>query len=141
MRSRSAVVALTCLLTASACGDLQTTVQESAAHQDPAQIRLFYGGIETTAHIPVNTGTSLPVEVRLYAANGARLVGFDDHFRLTGTMDPTTLGHAAPASGSTLVLDVTVVAPPETHGTLRITVEHLDTGTTRTFGPFEVLAH
>ena len=137
---RSGITAAALFLTLS-CGDPQAVVQETAAHQDPAIVKIFEGSIETTSHLALNTGDTLRFEVRLYAASGARLVGFDDHFRLTGTMTPAALGSAARVAGSPLELDLGSTAPPLTLGALHITVEHLDAGTTRTFGPFEVLVH
>jgi hypothetical protein len=69
--------------------------EETAGTGEPpevAAVRLFIKDSEVTSHVPLNRGQLERLEVRLYAANGSRIIGFDDQFQLTFTFTPTSLG-------------------------------------------------
>jgi hypothetical protein len=123
------------------CGDPQSTVLESTADQPAASARIFWVGVEVTQHIPLNAGESIRMEVRLYTPSGARIIGNDDKFTLTHVFTPAGMATGTPVAGSPLQVDFAATGAPDTHGTLSITVRHATSGTTRTFGPFEVLLH
>ena len=134
-----ATLASLCVLSLS-CGDAQLAVTETSAHQDPASIKIFWGNGEVTQHIPLTAGETARLEVRLYAANGARIVGFDSHFQISFSFSPTSLAVEGPVAGQPLLRDV--LGPTRgAHGTVMVTVVHTDMNSTKTFGPFEMLLH
>ena len=123
------------------CGSDQAVMFAAAEPPEPASARLFINGGDVTHHVPLNSGFSQEVEVRLHAANGVRIAGYDDHFVLSIEVIPASLATASDVAGRPLVKLLTPTAPPDEPGSLRVTVHHAHTMTTRTFGPFDVLVH
>jgi hypothetical protein len=109
---------------------------------DIASVRLFDGvGTELTFHMPLNTGETTRVEVRMYAANGRQIVSVTGGEELTFTFSPSTLASSTPVDGEPLIRDVTPTDPPGTLGTLEVALHFLADASTKTFGPFDVLVH
>jgi hypothetical protein len=121
------------------CGGEQTAA--TGEPPEVAAVRLFIKGEEVTIHVPLNRGQMERLEVRLYAANGSRITGFDDQFRLTFTFTPTSLGTVTAVPDKPLFKDITPSTSPGLLGSLTVLAEHEQTMTSRTFGPFEVLVH
>src|SRR2546422_10533568 len=75
MRTRLPLRALGVVLLAACGGSPPTGGGSPADPQDVASVRLFNSGLgELTFHIPLFPGDTLPVEVRMYAANGSQIV-------------------------------------------------------------------
>ena len=110
--------------------------------QDVASVRLFDGaGTELTFHMPLNTGETAHVEVRMYTANGRQIVSVMGGEELAFTFSPSTLASSTPVDAEPLVRDVTPTAPPGTLGTLEVALRFPGDSSTKTFGPFDVLVH
>ena len=109
---------------------------------DVASVRLFdAAGTELTFHMPLNTGETTRVEVRMYAANGRQIVTVAGGEELDFTFSPPTLASSTPVAGEPLVREVTPTAPPATPGTLEVALHFPADLSTKTFGPFDVLVH
>jgi hypothetical protein len=143
----SRAISLRCMLSvlllavSVSCGDPQATVTETGVDQDPASIRIFWGNGDVSQHIPLTAGETARLEVRLYAANGARIVGFDSHFQISFAFSPPSLAADAAVANAPLFRDVTTGPSAGAHGTVMVTVVHVDMGSTKTFGPFDMLLH
>jgi hypothetical protein len=126
-----------------ACGAPHPTGGESPADpQDVASVRLFDGaGTELTFHMPLNTGETIRVEVRMYAANGHQIVSVTGGEELDWTFSPSTLASSTPVDSEPLKRDVTPSDPPGTLGTLEVALHFPGDQSTKTFGPFDVLVH
>src|SRR5688500_18868975 len=124
-----------------ACGSEQAVTFTGLEPPDPASVRLFVNGADYTDHLALNTGFTQEVEVRLYAANGVRIRGYDDHFTLAVQFTPLTLVNAAAVAGRPLFLAMTSTAAPDSPGSVSVTVSHPHAMSVRTFGPFEVVIH
>src|SRR5437660_10363397 len=75
MRTRLPLRALGVVLLAACGGSPPTGGGSPADPQDVASVRLFNSGLgELTFFIPLFPGDTLPVEVRMYAANGSQIV-------------------------------------------------------------------
>ena len=135
----AAALGLTLLLTR--CGSDQALVFTSAEPPEPASVRLFISNFDFTSHLPPTSGSDTELEIRLYAANGARITGYDDHFVIALAFDPATLATSTDVANRPLWKIVTPTAPSGELGALRVSVHHAHTMTSRTFGPFEVLIH
>lgn len=127
------------LLFAISCGGEQT----AGAGEPPevAAVRLFIKDQEVTSHVPLNRGQLERLEVRLYAANGSRITGFDDPYQLSFTLTPTALGTVSAVPDKPLLKDIAPSTTPGLLGSLTVLAAHQPTMTNRTFGPFEVLVH
>lgn len=121
------------------CGGEQT----AGAGEPPevAAVRLFIRDLEVTSHVPFNRGQPDRLEVRLYAANGSRITGFDDQFQLTFTFTPASLSTVTAVPDKPLLKDIVPSTTPGLLGSLSVLTGHQPTMTNRTFGPFEVLVH
>lgn len=124
-----------------ACGSEQLVQFTATEPPEPASARLFLGSAEVTQHVPLNAGQTHRLEVRLYAANGVRVTGYDDHFELAIELTPASLATATAVAGAPLFKDLTAAATPGDAGSLRVASFHAHTMTGRTFGPFDVLIH
>ena len=138
LRSTIASIALAVLV---ACGSEQAVTFTSAEPPEPASVRLFIGRSEVTQHVPLNSGFTDVLEVRLFAASGARITGYDGHFVLALEFLPATLVAVAPVRDEPLLRALTPAAPVHEAGTFRVSLYHEHTMTARTFGPFDVLIH
>ena len=127
------------VLFAIGCGGEQT----AGAGEPPevAAVRLFIRDQEVTSHVPFNRGQPDRLEVRLYAANGSRISGFDDQFQLSFTFTPASLGTVTAVPDKPLFKDIAPSTTPGLLGSLSVLTGHQPTMTNRTFGPFEVLVH
>ncbi len=134
-----AVCATACL--ALGCGSDQDVTFTSAEPPEPASVRLYLNGGDVTHHIPLNSGFPQEIEIRLHAANGVRIAGYDDHFVVALELSPASLATATDVAERALVKLLTPTAPPDEPGSMRVVVQHVHTAMTRTFGPFEVLVH
>jgi hypothetical protein len=134
-----AAIGLACAI--AGCGSDQQILVASAEPPEPASVRLFINNFDFTTHIPPTSGADTELEIRLYAVNGARIAGYDDHFEVTLEFLPATLASTTPVANRPLVKMVRPTAPAGELGSLRVSVGHLHTMTSRTFGPFEVLIH
>ena len=141
MRALGAIVAAIAAISSAGCGSDQSLVFTSAEPPEPASVRLFLNGGDVTAHVPVNSGFPLEIEVRLHAANGVRISGYDDHFIVALEVDPPELADVSDVENRPLVKLVTPTAPPDEAGTIHVSVLHTHTLVSRRFGPFEVLIH
>jgi hypothetical protein len=109
---------------------------------DVASVRLFDGaGMELTFHMPLATGETTRVEVRMYAANGRQIMTVTGGEELDFTFAPSSLASSTPVNGESLIRDVTPTAPPGTPGTLEVALHFPADASTKTFGPFDVLVH
>ena len=133
------VAALTLMLVA--CGSDQAVEFTTAEPPEPASVRLFMEAGDVTAHVPLDKGRTHELEVRLYAANGRRLTGYDDHFEITIEVQPASLASVADVVDRPLVKTLVSSAPAGEAGSIRILVRHPHTGASRVFGPFDVLIH
>jgi len=142
MRNRLPLGAF-CVALLAACGAPHPTGGGSPANpQDVASVRLFNAGLgEVTFHIPLFPGDTLPVEVRMYAANGSQITRVTGGEELEFTFSPSTLASSTAVIGESLVRDVTSSAPAGTSGTLEVALHFPADLSTKTFGPFDVLVH
>ena len=104
-----------------------------------AILRLFDStGTDISMHIALVAGKMDRVEVRLFAADGTtRITG---GVKLAFTFSPTSLAQAAPLD--TLIWTLTPTAPPDSSGSLSITVTQPTNSTPiQKFGPFQALVH
>jgi len=140
---RTGLCGILCLALMAACGGSHPTGGGSPADpQEVASVRLFNTGLgELTFHIPLFPGDTLPVEVRMYAANGSQIMSVMGGEELAFTFSPPTLASSAPVNGASLIRDVTSSAPSGTPGTLEVALHFPADQSTKTFGPFDVLVH
>src|SRR5438445_38235 len=119
MRTRLPLRALGVVLLAACGGSPPTGGGSPADPQDVASVRLFNSGLgELTFHIPLFPGDTLPVEVRMYAANGSQIMSLTGGEELAFTFSPPTLASSTSVNGESLVRDITTSAPSGTPGTL-----------------------
>src|SRR5438034_10090187 len=91
MRTRLPLRALGVVLLAACGGSPPTGGGSPAGPQDVASVRLFNSGLgELTFHMPLFPGDTLPVEVRMYAANGSQIVSVTGGEELDLTFSPPT---------------------------------------------------
>ena len=124
-----------------ACGSDQAVTFTSTEPPEPASVRLFINGGDVTDHVPLNSGHPQELEVRLHAASGVRITGYDDHFALSLQVTPASLATSSDVAGRPLVKLLTPTGPAGEPGSIHVTVQHAHTTTVRTFGPFELLVH
>jgi len=140
---RTGLCGILCVALLAACGGSPPTGGGSPADpQDVASVRLFNSGLgELTFHIPLFPGDTLPVEVRMYAANGSQIMSLTGGEELAFTFSPPTLASSTSVNGESLVRDITTSAPSGTPGTLEVALHFPADQSTKTFGPFDVLVH
>ncbi len=109
-------------------------------HGGVAQLRLFDAqGTELTAHVPLSTGDTTRIEVRLYDTDGRQIA--NPPVEIAFRFDPDSLATAAPVAGKPLWRDVTPTASIGTLGSLYVSVHFLADGVTKTYPPIQVLVH
>lgn len=123
------------------CGGTGPMAPVSNVPPEVGSVRLFAQGGDVTDHIALGEGQTLRIEVRLYEANGARILPAAGDVAVQLTFDPPTFATALPVPGSPLLKDVTPTAAPLTHGGIHVTCEQTDLMITKGFGPFEALIH
>jgi hypothetical protein len=141
LKIRRLLIGFAILSVSLACGSEQAVQFTGAEPPDPASARLFWNGVDVTQHVALNAGETAPIEVRLFAANGQRIAGYDDHFEVALLSTPASLVHLVPASAQPLTTNVTAVAQHGLGGDLSVTWRHAHSGASGTFGPFDVLVH
>jgi len=107
-----------------------------------AEFRLFDAfNSDLTAHVPLVTGDTMRLEVRLYDAEGRRRTSIPGGAEVTFHFEPATIAAAAAVPNLPFVKDVTPTAPFGTEGSLSVSVLFLADSTTTTYGPIQVLVH
>ena len=110
--------------------------------QAGAEFRLFDAfNTDLTAHIPLVSGDTTRLEVRLYDSTGARRTSIPGGAQVTFRFDPDSLAAAAPVTGLPLWKVVTPTSAPGTEGSLFVSVLFLADSSTKTYGPIQVLVH
>jgi len=116
---------------------------ESAVTAPPAiaSVRLFDRGGDITDHIALGAGRTLRIEVRLYAADGDRILPADGDVVVRLTFDPPSYATATDVPDAPLLKDVTPTAAPGIEGGIYVTCEQVKLMVTIRRGPFESLIH
>ena len=135
------LLAASCTFAVASCGSDQALTFTSAEPPEPASVRLFLNDGDVTSHVPINSGFPQEIEVRLHAANGVRISGYDDHFVVSIGIEPVGLAVASDVANRPLVKLFTATGPPDEPGSIHVAVTHIHTMVSRTFGPFEMLVH
>jgi hypothetical protein len=106
------------------------------------EFRLFDAlNADFTQHVPLVSGETARLEVRLYDAEGRRRTTIPGGAEVTFRFDPASLATAQPVLGMPFVKDVTPTATAGTEGSLFVSVLFLADSTTKTYGPIQVLVH
>jgi hypothetical protein len=125
----------------SACGSEQAVQFTGSEPPEPASARLIWRGVDVTAHVALNAGEMEQMELRLFAANGTRITGYDDHFTVTLTFTPASLAEVSSVDGMPLLKTMVTSTQQGLGGDLMVTWRHEHTDKSGTLGPFEVLVH
>lgn len=94
-----------------------------------------------TSHIPLFTGYSDRLKVRLYTAGGREITPLQHPLDMSFSFAPATLATATVADSALLLFDIRPNDPAGSDGSLTITLTEPATATTRSFGPFYILVH
>ena len=110
---------------------------------DSASIRIFTvaTNADWTGHIPLTTGYTVRLRVRLYTAAGREITPPAHPIAMSFSLAPAGLATAAVADSTLLLFDITPVDSAGTAGDLHITLTEPSTATAKSFGPFDVLVH
>lgn len=110
---------------------------------DAASIRIFtvQTNADWTNHIPLTTGYTVRLTIRLYTADGRQITPLLHPLTMGFSFSPTTLATATVADSTLLLFDVTPVDSAGTAGNLTIMLTEPSTATSKSFGPFDVLVH
>jgi hypothetical protein len=110
---------------------------------DAASIRIFTvaTNADWTSHIPLTTGYTVRLRVRLYTAAGREITPPAHPVDMSFSFTPAALATAAVADSTLLLFDLTPVDSAGTGGDLRVTLTEPSTATAKSFGPFDVLVH
>jgi hypothetical protein len=107
-----------------------------------AEFRLFDAfNTDLTSHVPLLTGDTTRLEVRLYDAEGRRRTSIPGGAEVTFRFEPATIATALPVAAMPFVKDVIPTAAPGTEGSLFVSVLFLADSMTKTYGPIPVLVH
>jgi hypothetical protein len=106
------------------------------------EFRLFDAfNAELTQHVPLVSGETTRMEVRLYDADGRRRTSIPGGVEITFTFDPPSLATASPIEGLPFWKAVTPTAQLGTEGSLSVAIQFLADNSTKTYGPIQVLVH
>ncbi len=106
------------------------------------EFRLFDAfNSDFTEHVPLVSGDTTRLEVRLYDSTGARRTSFPSGAEVTFRFDPDSLARAAPIAGLPFWKAVTPTSGVGTEGSLFVSVLFLADSSTKTYGPIQVLVH
>jgi len=106
------------------------------------EFRLFDAlNSDFTAHVPLVSGDTTRLEVRLYDSTGARRTTIPGGAQVTFRFDPDSLAVAAAITGLPFWKAVTPTSGVGTEGSLFISVLFLTDSSTKTYGPIQVLVH
>jgi len=107
-----------------------------------SEFRLFDAfNTDLTAHVPLVSGDTTRLEVRLYDSTGARRTSIPGGAEATFSFDPASLAAATPVAGLPLWKAVTPTSPVGTEGSLFVSVLFLADSSVKTYGPIQVLVH
>ena len=121
-------------------GPFHVLVERAA--QAGAEFRLFDAfNTDLTAHVPLVSGDTTRLEVRLYDSTGARRTSIPGGAEVTFRFDPDTLAAAAPIAGLPFWKAVTPTSAIGTEGSLFVSVLFLADSSTKTYAPIQVLVH
>ena len=122
-------------------GPFHVQVQPSA-HNGVAQMRLFdQQNAELTQHVPLQSGLTMRIEIRLYDTEGRQLTSVPGGVEIGFRFDPTTLARTNAVAGQPPRKDVTPTSPAGAEGSLFVAVLFLADSTLKTYGPIQVLVH
>src|SRR5467141_153239 len=96
---------------------------------------------DLTEHVPLVSGDTTRLEVRLYDSTGARRTAIPGGAEITFRFDPDSLAVAAPIAGLPFWKAVTPTSAVGTEGSLFVSVLFLADSSTKTYGPIQVLVH
>jgi len=110
---------------------------------DAASLRLraVPSGDDLTFHIPLQTGFAQRIRLGLFAASGREITPPLHPVNLSFSFVPATLATATVVDSTLLVFELSAADTAGTEGGLRITLTEPATGTTKSFGPFDILVH
>lgn len=121
-------------------GPFHVLVEHAA--QPGAEFRLFDAfNTDLTAHVPLVSGDTTRLEVRLYDSTGARRTAIPGGAQVTFRLDPDSLASAAPIAGLPFWKAVVPTSAVGTEGSLFVSVLFLADSSTKTYGPIQVLVH
>jgi len=114
---------------------------QSGSHTS-GEMRLFDAhNAELTQHIPLLTGDTTRIEVRLYDSTGTRRTNIPGGAEVSFRFAPDSLAIALPIAGLPYWKAVTPTASIGAEGSLFVSVLFLADSTTKTYGPTQVLVH
>jgi hypothetical protein len=117
-------------------------VQVQAGAHTEGEFRLFDAfNADFTQHVPLVSGDTTRLEVRLYDSMGTRRTSFPGGAEVTLRFDPDSLATAAPVTGLPFWKAVTPTSAVGTEGSLFVSVLFLVDSSTQTYGPIQVLVH
>jgi hypothetical protein len=106
------------------------------------EFRLFDAfNADFSEHVPLLSGDTTRLEVRLYDSTGARRTSIPGGAQVTFRFDPDSLAAAAPIAGQPFWKAVTPTSGVGTEGSLFVSVLFLADSSTKTYGPIQVLVH
>lgn len=110
---------------------------------DASSMRVFQlqTNADWTSHIPLFTGSSARLKVRLYTAGGQEITPQQHPLDMSFSIAPATLATATVADSALLLFDISPNDPAGSDGSLHITLTEPATATTKSFGPFYILVH
>ena len=107
-----------------------------------ASIHLFaVNGDDWTSHVPLTTGYTARIKVKLYTAAGREITPPLNPIDMSFALAPATLATATIADSVLLLFDITPDDPAGTDGGLTIQLTEPSSGTSKSFGQFYVLIH
>jgi hypothetical protein len=121
-------------------GPFHVQVQPGGGGQGEFQLFDAFNA-DFTAHVPLLSGDTTRLEVRLYDSTGTRRTSIPGGAEVTFHFDPDSLAAAAPIPGLPFWKAVTPTSAVGTEGSLSISVLFLADSTTKTYGPIQVLVH
>ena len=121
-------------------GPFHVQVQAGAGGQ--GEFRLFDAfNSDFTEHVPLLSGDTTRLEVRLYDPTGVRRTTIPGGAEIKFQFTPDSLATAAPVPGLPFWKAVTPTAAVGTEGSLLVSILFLADSTTKTYGPIQVLVH
>ncbi|PYO93577.1 MAG: hypothetical protein DMD62_09260 [Gemmatimonadetes bacterium] len=109
---------------------------------DAASIHLFAtNGDDWTSHVPLTTGYTARIAVKLYTASGREITPPLHPLDMSFSFAPATLAAATVADSALLLFDITPHDPPGADGGVTVELTEPLSGTTKSFGQFYVLVH
>jgi hypothetical protein len=105
-------------------------------------MRLFDAfNTELTQHVPLVSGDTTRIEVRLYDSTGTRRTNIPGGAEVSFQFAPDSLAIALPIAWLPVWRAVTPTSSPGAEGSLFVSVRFLPDSTTKTYGPIQVLVH